>query len=99
MPADRSWLAVAIALSWRGRGRTSPNPNVGCILLDAQGRVAGRGWTQPGGRPHAEQMALAQAGDTARGGTAYVTLEPCAHGSARGPAAPACWSRRDSRAS
>ena len=85
MPADRSWLAVAIALSWRGRGRTSPNPNVGCILLDAQGRVAGRGWTQPGGRPHAEAMALAQAGDKARGGTAYVTLEPCAHRSARGP--------------
>jgi diaminohydroxyphosphoribosylaminopyrimidine deaminase/5-amino-6-(5-phosphoribosylamino)uracil reductase len=85
MPADRSWLAVAIALSWRGRGRTSPNPNVGCILLDAQSRVAGRGWTQPGGRPHAEAMALAQAGEAARGGTAYVTLEPCAHRSARGP--------------
>jgi diaminohydroxyphosphoribosylaminopyrimidine deaminase/5-amino-6-(5-phosphoribosylamino)uracil reductase len=85
MPADRSWLAVAIALSWRGRGRTSPNPNVGCIILDAQGRVAGRGWTQPGGRPHAEAMALAQAGDAAHGGTAYVTLEPCAHRSARGP--------------
>ncbi|MBO9576820.1 MAG: bifunctional diaminohydroxyphosphoribosylaminopyrimidine deaminase/5-amino-6-(5-phosphoribosylamino)uracil reductase RibD [Sphingobium sp.] len=84
MPADRSWLAVAIALSWRGRGRTSPNPNVGCILLDAKGRVAGRGWTQPGGRPHAEAMALAQAGEAARGGTAYVTLEPCAHRSPRG---------------
>lgn len=85
MSADRSWLAVAIALSWRGRGRTSPNPNVGCIILDANGTVAGRGWTQPGGRPHAEAMALAQAGDAARGGTAYVTLEPCAHRSARGP--------------
>ncbi|MBO9576687.1 MAG: bifunctional diaminohydroxyphosphoribosylaminopyrimidine deaminase/5-amino-6-(5-phosphoribosylamino)uracil reductase RibD [Sphingobium sp.] len=85
MPADRSWLAVAIALSWRGRGRTSPNPNVGCILLDAEGRVVGRGWTQPGGRPHAEAMALTQAGEAARGGTAYVTLEPCAHRSARGP--------------
>jgi diaminohydroxyphosphoribosylaminopyrimidine deaminase/5-amino-6-(5-phosphoribosylamino)uracil reductase len=85
MPSDRSWLAVAIALSWRGRGRTSPNPNVGCILLDAQGRVAGRGWTQAGGRPHAEAMALAQASEAARGGTAYVTLEPCAHRSARGP--------------
>jgi len=85
MPTDRSWLAMAIALSWRGRGRTAPNPNVGCILLDARGRVAGRGWTQPGGRPHAEAMALTQAGDAARGGTAYVTLEPCAHRSARGP--------------
>ncbi len=85
MPADRSWLAVAIALSWRGRGRTSPNPNVGCIVLDKAGRVAGRGWTQPGGRPHAEAMALALAGESARGGIAYVSLEPCAHRSARGP--------------
>ena len=85
MPSDRSWLAVAIALSWRGRGRTAPNPNVGCIILDAKGRVAGRGWTQPGGRPHAEAMALEQAGAAARGGTAYVSLEPCAHRSARGP--------------
>ncbi len=85
MPADRSWLAAAIALSWRGRGRTSPNPNVGCIILDENGRVAGRGWTQPGGRPHAEAMALTEAGATARGGTAYVSLEPCAHRSARGP--------------
>lgn len=85
MPADRSWLAVAIALSWRGRGRTAPNPNVGCILLDSNGRVAGRGWTQPGGRPHAEAMALAQADEAARGGTAFVSLEPCAHRSTRGP--------------
>jgi len=85
MSNDRSWLAVAIALSWRGRGRTSPNPNVGCIILDKAGRVAGRGWTQPGGRPHAEAMALALAGDAARGGTAYVSLEPCAHRSTRGP--------------
>jgi len=78
-------MAAAIALSQRGRGRTAPNPNVGCILLDAHGHVAGRGWTQPGGRPHAEAMALAQAGERARGGTAYVTLEPCAHDSIRGP--------------
>ncbi len=83
--ADLSWLAVAIALSRRGRGRTAPNPNVGCIVVDAQGRVAGRGWTEPGGRPHAEAMALDQAGTAARGGTAYVSLEPCAHHSARGP--------------
>ena len=85
MPPDRAWLAAALALSQRGYGRTAPNPNVGCILLDADGHVAGRGWTQPGGRPHAEAMALAQAGDAARGGTAYVTLEPCAHESSRGP--------------
>jgi len=82
---DRAWLAAAIALSQRGHGRTAPNPNVGCILCDAGGHVVGRGWTQPGGRPHAEAMALAQAGAAARGGTAYVTLEPCAHESPRGP--------------
>lgn len=78
-------MAAALALSERGRGRTAPNPNVGCILVRA-GRVVGRGWTQPGGRPHAEAMALAQAGDAARGASAYVTLEPCAHASPRGPA-------------
>lgn len=82
---DARWLAAAIALSWRGRARTAPNPNVGCIILDAAGRVAGRGWTQAGGRPHAEAMALAQAGAAAHGGTAYVSLEPCAHESPRGP--------------
>ncbi|MBU0794075.1 MAG: bifunctional diaminohydroxyphosphoribosylaminopyrimidine deaminase/5-amino-6-(5-phosphoribosylamino)uracil reductase RibD [Alphaproteobacteria bacterium] len=85
MPGDSVWLKAAIALSQRTRGRTAPNPNVGCILLDAAGRVVGRGWTQPEGRPHAEAMALAMAGDAARGGTAYVSLEPCAHESARGP--------------
>ncbi|MCW2396322.1 MULTISPECIES: bifunctional diaminohydroxyphosphoribosylaminopyrimidine deaminase/5-amino-6-(5-phosphoribosylamino)uracil reductase RibD [unclassified Sphingobium] len=76
---------AAIALSHRSRGRTAPNPNVGCIMLDAAGRVVGRGWTQHDGRPHAEAMALAMAGASARGGTAYVSLEPCAHPSARGP--------------
>lgn len=79
------WMAVAIALSERGRGRTAPNPNVGCIIV-RDGRVVGRGWTQPGGRPHAEAMALAQAGTTAAGATVYTSLEPCAHDSARGPA-------------
>ncbi len=78
-------MAAALALAERGRGRTSPNPNVGCVLV-RQGRVVGRGWTQKGGRPHAEAMALAQAGEAARGATAYVTLEPCAHVSPRGPA-------------
>jgi diaminohydroxyphosphoribosylaminopyrimidine deaminase/5-amino-6-(5-phosphoribosylamino)uracil reductase len=78
-------MAAALALSQRGRGRTAPNPNVGCVIVK-DGRVVGRGWTQPGGRPHAEAMALAKAGDAARGATAYVTLEPCAHESARGPA-------------
>ncbi len=72
-------------LSERGRGRTFPNPNVGCVIVK-DGKVIGRGWTQPGGRPHAEQMALADAGEAARGATAFVTLEPCAHVSARGAA-------------
>jgi len=82
---DAAWMGAALALSERTRGRTAPNPNVGCVIV-AGGRVVGRGWTQPGGRPHAEAMALAQAGAAARGATAYVTLEPCAHVSARGPA-------------
>ena len=85
LPDDARWMAVALALAERGRGRTAPNPNVGCVIVRA-GRVVGRGWTQPGGRPHAEAMALSQAGDAARGATVYVTLEPCAHASARGPA-------------
>lgn len=82
---DARWMAAAIALSERGRGRTAPNPNVGCLIVK-EGRVIGRGWTQPGGRPHAEAMALEQAGEAAAGATVYVTLEPCAHQSPRGPA-------------
>ena len=78
-------MAAAVALGERGRGRTAPNPNVGCVIVRG-GRVAGRGWTQPGGRPHAEAMALEQAGEKALGAIVYVTLEPCAHDSARGPA-------------
>ena len=78
-------MAEALALSDRTRAQTAPNPNVGCVIV-ANGAVVGRGWTQPGGRPHAEAMALAEAGAAARGATAYVTLEPCAHESPRGPA-------------
>ncbi|CAM3071034.1 Riboflavin biosynthesis protein RibD [Sphingomonas antarctica] len=78
-------MGAALALSERGRGRTFPNPNVGCVIVKDD-RVVGRGWTQPGGRPHAEGMALLEAGDAARGATAFVTLEPCAHPSPRGPA-------------
>lgn len=81
---DRRFMAAAIALSERGRGLSTPNPNVGCIIV-RQGAVVGRGWTQKGGRPHAEAQALDQAQDQARGATAYVTLEPCFHLSARGP--------------
>jgi diaminohydroxyphosphoribosylaminopyrimidine deaminase/5-amino-6-(5-phosphoribosylamino)uracil reductase len=83
--ADTRWMAAALTLAERGRGATAPNPNVGCVIV-RDGRVVGRGWTQPGGRPHAEAEALAQAGDAARGATAYVTLEPCAHDSQRGAA-------------
>ena len=78
-------MAAALALAERGRGRTAPNPNVGCVIVKA-GRVVGRGWTQPGGRPHAEAMALAQAATESRGATCYTGLEPCAHVSPRGPA-------------
>lgn len=78
-------MGAALALGERGRGRTAPNPSVGCVIV-ANDRVIGRGWTQPSGRPHAEAMALAQAGAAALGATAYVTLEPCAHASQRGPA-------------
>lgn len=81
---DRAWLAAAAALAARGRPLARPNPAVAAILV-RDGRVIGRGWTCPGGRPHAEAVALEQAGDAA-GATLYVTLEPCAHASPRGPA-------------
>lgn len=83
--SDAAWMAEAVALGDRARGSTAPNPNVGCVIVK-DGRVVGRGATGPGGRPHAEQAALAEAGAAARGATAYVTLEPCAHESPRGPA-------------
>jgi diaminohydroxyphosphoribosylaminopyrimidine deaminase / 5-amino-6-(5-phosphoribosylamino)uracil reductase len=83
--ADPRWMAAAIGLSRRGRAITSPNPPVGCIIVK-DGRVIGRGSTAAGGRPHAEAMALAQAGSAAEGATVYVSLEPCSHQSARGPA-------------
>jgi diaminohydroxyphosphoribosylaminopyrimidine deaminase/5-amino-6-(5-phosphoribosylamino)uracil reductase len=82
---DIRWMEAALALAERGRGLTAPNPNVGCVIVN-RGRVVGRGWTQPGGRPHAEAMALAEAGAKSRGATVHTTLEPCAHTSPRGPA-------------
>jgi len=74
-------MGTALSLARRGLGNTWPNPTVGCVLVreDQGGRVVGRGWTQPGGRPHAETEALERAGAAARGATAYVTLEPCDH--------------------
>ncbi len=71
-------MALALRLGARGLGRTWPNPSVGCVVVKA-GRIVGRGWTQPGGRPHAETEALRRAGAAALGATVYVSLEPCAH--------------------
>jgi diaminohydroxyphosphoribosylaminopyrimidine deaminase/5-amino-6-(5-phosphoribosylamino)uracil reductase len=76
--ADQRFMQLALALGRRGQGRTWPNPAVGAVVVK-DGVVVGRGWTQPGGRPHAEPVALARAGEAARGATLYVTLEPCAH--------------------
>lgn len=84
-PSDADWLAAAARLAARGRPLSRPNPAVGCLIVN-DGSVVGRGWTQAGGRPHAEAGALVQAGESARGATLYVTLEPCAHRSERGPA-------------
>lgn len=75
---DDSYMALALSLGRRGQGQTWPNPAVGCVIVKDH-RIVGRGWTAPGGRPHAEPQALARAGDAARGATAYVSLEPCAH--------------------
>ena len=75
---DQNWMQKALRLAIRGIGRVSPNPPVGCIIVK-EDKVIGRGWTQPGGRPHAEVMALQQAGQQAEGATAYCTLEPCSH--------------------
>jgi len=85
-------MRAALGLAARGLGRTWPNPAVGCVVVRADGgsdRVVGRGWTQPGGRPHAETEALKRAGEAARGATAYVTLEPCAHTGKTPPCADA----------
>jgi len=76
--ADRRFMQLALALGRRGQGRTWPNPAVGAVVVK-DGIIVGRGWTQPGGRPHAEPEALRRAGEAARGATLYVTLEPCAH--------------------
>ena len=76
----------ALRLGEGARGRSAPNPNVGCVIVSAADRIVGRGATAAGGRPHAEAVALAQAGKRARGAAVYTTLEPCAHQSPRGPA-------------
>jgi diaminohydroxyphosphoribosylaminopyrimidine deaminase/5-amino-6-(5-phosphoribosylamino)uracil reductase len=88
-PDDFRHMRHALALAARGLGRVAPNPAVGCVIVSPEGRILGRGWTQEGGRPHAETMALAAAGEAARGATAYVTLEPCAHHGETPPCADA----------
>ena len=97
---DLNAMRAALALSRRGLGVVWPNPAVGCILVreDLDGRVVGRGWTQPGGRPHAESEALGRAGDHAAGATAYVTLEPCNHEGETGPCSEALINAGISRA-
>src|SRR5512134_1145041 len=82
--SDISEMRAALALAKRGLGRVWPNPAVGCVLVRDR-CVVGRGWTQPGGRPHAETEALKRAGELARGAIAYVTLEPCDHVGVTGP--------------
>ena len=82
--SDADWIAGAARLGEGSRGRTAPNPNVGCVIV-ADGALIASGATAPGGRPHAEAVALAEAGERARNATLYTTLEPCAHPSERGP--------------
>jgi diaminohydroxyphosphoribosylaminopyrimidine deaminase/5-amino-6-(5-phosphoribosylamino)uracil reductase len=86
--ADRRFMTLALGLGRRGQGRSWPNPAVGAVIV-RDGVIVGRGWTQPGGRPHAEVEALARAGDAARGATLYVTLEPCSHHGKSPPCADA----------
>lgn len=85
---DERFMRMAVGLARRGHGNVAPNPSVGCVIVK-DGRVAGRGWTQPGGRPHAETEALLQAGEDAAGADVYVTLEPCAHHGKTPPCAEA----------
>lgn len=85
---DHRFMQLALALGRRGQGRTWPNPAVGAVVVK-DGIILGRGWTQPGGRPHAEPVALQRAGEAAKGATLYVTLEPCSHHGKSPPCADA----------
>ena len=87
-PQER-FMRMALHLAQRGLGDVWPNPAVGCVIVGGDDRIVGRGWTQTGGRPHAETEALRGAGAAARGATAYVTLEPCSHQGVTGPCAAA----------
>ncbi|MEM8643899.1 MAG: bifunctional diaminohydroxyphosphoribosylaminopyrimidine deaminase/5-amino-6-(5-phosphoribosylamino)uracil reductase RibD [Pseudomonadota bacterium] len=83
-PRDAHYMSQAIRIARRGLGQVWPNPAVGAVVVDPSGEIIGRGWTAPGGRPHAEAIALDHAGHRAEGSTLYVTLEPCAHEGGRG---------------
>ena len=83
---DRRAMQRAIDLAWQGVNTTMPNPRVGCVIV-RDGEVVGEGWHRRAGEPHAEVLALQQAGERARGATAYVTLEPCSHHGRTGPCA------------
>jgi diaminohydroxyphosphoribosylaminopyrimidine deaminase/5-amino-6-(5-phosphoribosylamino)uracil reductase len=87
---DAQMMQIALGVAARGLGRTAPNPSVGAVIADeATGEIVARGWTAPGGRPHAETEAIARAGARARGATMYVTLEPCSHYGVTPPCADA----------
>lgn len=87
---DRHMMAIALRMGKRGLGTTAPNPAVGAVIADeSTGEIIARGWTLPGGRPHAETEALRRAGARARGATMYVTLEPCSHHGKTPPCADA----------
>lgn len=90
-------MQLALRLAARGLGRVWPNPAVGCVIVNRDGHVVGRGWTQDGGRPHAETEALKSAGAKSEGCTAFVTLEPCAHHAQTGPCAEALIQARVAR--
>jgi diaminohydroxyphosphoribosylaminopyrimidine deaminase/5-amino-6-(5-phosphoribosylamino)uracil reductase len=95
--SDEDHMAQALALARRGLGTTWPNPSVGCVIVSPDGEIVGRGVTAPGGRPHAEAIALAKAGAAAAGATLYVTLEPCAHEGRGGACADAAVASRPAR--
>ena len=87
---DTQMMQIALGVAARGLGRTAPNPSVGAVIADERtGEIIARGWTAPGGRPHAETEAIARAGARARGATMYVTLEPCSHHGVTAPCADA----------
>ena len=87
---DAQMMSIALRMAERGLGDTAPNPSVGAVIVDAAtGEVIARATTARGGRPHAETIAIAAAGDRARGATIYVTLEPCSHQGRTGPCADA----------